>query len=86
VVTTGHRLKHLPMDKAEFKLPSESINRPFTAIRKLTMPLHRRKQFFEKFFEKPSEKKAREKNEAIRRLRKPARKRAQREGLLPASP
>jgi small subunit ribosomal protein S21 len=39
-----------------------------------------------KFFEKPSEKKAREKGEAIRRARKLARKRAQREGLLPASP
>ncbi len=34
-------------------------------------------------FEKPSEKKAREKAEAIRRSRKLARKRAQREGLLP---
>jgi small subunit ribosomal protein S21 len=39
-----------------------------------------------KFFEKPSERKAREKSEAIRRLRKLARKRAQREGLLPATP
>jgi small subunit ribosomal protein S21 len=39
-----------------------------------------------KFFEKPSERKAREKGEAIRRMRKQARKRAQREGLLPASP
>jgi len=34
-------------------------------------------------YEKPSEKKAREKAEAIRRARKLARKRAQREGLLP---
>ena len=39
-----------------------------------------------KFFEKPSERKSREKSEAIRRMRKVARKRAQREGLLPASP
>ena len=39
-----------------------------------------------KFFEKPSERKAREKGEAIRRAHKAARKRAQREGLLPASP
>lgn len=39
-----------------------------------------------KFYEKPSEKRAREKSEAIRRVRKLARKRAQREGLLPASP
>lgn len=36
------------------------------------------------FYEKPSQKRAREKAEAIRRARKLARKRAQREGLLPA--
>jgi small subunit ribosomal protein S21 len=35
-------------------------------------------------YEKPSEKKAREKAEAVRRARKLARKRLQREGLLPA--
>jgi small subunit ribosomal protein S21 len=35
-------------------------------------------------YEKPSEKRARQKAEAIRRARKLARKRAQREGLLPA--
>ncbi len=35
------------------------------------------------YFEKPSEKKAREKAEAVRRARKLARKRLQREGLLP---
>jgi small subunit ribosomal protein S21 len=34
-------------------------------------------------YEKPSERKAREKAEAIRRARKLARKKAQREGLLP---
>jgi len=34
------------------------------------------------FYEKPSEKRAREKAEAIRRARKLARKRAQREGLV----
>ena len=37
-------------------------------------------------FEKPSEKRAREKAEAVRRARKLARKRAQREGLLPGTP
>ena len=37
-------------------------------------------------YEKPSERKAREKAEAIRRARKLARKRAQREGLLPSKP
>ncbi|MBD9374014.1 30S ribosomal protein S21 [Rhizobium sp. ARZ01] len=35
-------------------------------------------------YEKPSEKRAREKAEGIRRSRKLARKKAQREGLLPA--
>lgn len=35
-------------------------------------------------YEKPSEKRAREKGEAIRRQRKLARKKLQREGLLPA--
>ena len=35
-------------------------------------------------FEKPSEKRAREKGEAVRRARKLARKKLQREGLLPA--
>ena len=34
------------------------------------------------YYEKPSEKRAREKAEAIRRARKLARKRAQREGLI----
>ena len=37
-------------------------------------------------YEKPSEKKAREKAEAIRRARKLARKKMQREGLLPMKP
>ena len=37
-------------------------------------------------YEKPSERKAREKAEAIRRARKLARKRMQREGLLPVKP
>ena len=38
------------------------------------------------FFEKPSERKAREKAEAVRRAHKLARKRLQREGLLPSKP
>ncbi|MEA2903645.1 MAG: small subunit ribosomal protein [Alphaproteobacteria bacterium] len=37
-------------------------------------------------FEKPSEKRVREKAEAIRRARKLARKKLQREGLLPMKP
>ena len=35
-------------------------------------------------YEKPSEKRARQQAEAVRRARKLARKRAQREGLIPA--
>ena len=38
------------------------------------------------FYEKPSEKRAREKAEAIRRTRKLAREKMQREGLLPSKP
>jgi len=37
-------------------------------------------------YEKPSEKRAREAAEAVRRARKLARKKMQREGLLPATP
>ena len=37
------------------------------------------------FYEKPSEKRVREKADAIRRMRKLARKQAQRDGLLPRS-
>ena len=39
-----------------------------------------------KHYEKPSEKRVREKAEAVRRARKLARKKLQREGLLPAKP
>jgi small subunit ribosomal protein S21 len=37
-----------------------------------------------RFYEKPSERSARERSEAVRRMRKLKRKQAQREGLLPA--
>lgn len=37
------------------------------------------------YYEKPSQKRAREKAEAVRRVRKLARKRMQREGLLPGA-
>ena len=39
-----------------------------------------------KHYEKPSEKRVREKAEAVRRARKLARKKLQREGLLPMKP
>ncbi len=58
------------------------------ALRALKKKLQREGVFREmkrrRAYEKPSEKRAREKGEAIRRARKLARKRAQREGLLPA--
>ena len=58
------------------------------ALRILKRRLQREGVFREmkrkRFYEKPSERSAREKNEAIRRIRKLKRKQAQREGLLPA--
>jgi small subunit ribosomal protein S21 len=60
------------------------------ALRALKKKLQREGVFREMklrgHYEKPSEKRAREKAEAIRRARKLARKRAQREGLIPAKP
>jgi small subunit ribosomal protein S21 len=58
------------------------------ALRVLKKKMQREGVFREmkrrRFFEKPSEKATREQGEAIRRARKLARKKAQREGLLPA--
>jgi len=58
------------------------------ALRVLKKKMQREGVFREmkerRHYEKPSEKRAREKAEAVRRARKLARKRAQREGLLPA--
>ncbi|RYD93288.1 MAG: 30S ribosomal protein S21, partial [Sphingomonadales bacterium] len=57
------------------------------ALRALKKKLQREGVFREmklrNYYEKPSEKKARQKAEAVRRARKLARKRAQREGGLP---
>ncbi|MFZ1814040.1 MAG: 30S ribosomal protein S21 [Rhizobiaceae bacterium] len=59
------------------------------ALRALKKKLQREGVFREmklrNFYEKPSEKRAREKAEAVRRARKLARKRAQREGGLVAA-
>ncbi|GHA38152.1 30S ribosomal protein S21 [Devosia pacifica] len=56
------------------------------ALRALKKKLQREGVFREmklrNYYEKPSEKKARQKAEAVRRARKLARKRAQREGLV----
>jgi small subunit ribosomal protein S21 len=58
------------------------------ALRVLKRKLQREGVFREmkrrRFYEKPSERSAREQNEALRRARKLARKKAQHEGLLPA--
>ena len=60
------------------------------ALRALKKKLQREGVFREmklrNYYEKPSEKKARQKAEAVGRARKLARKRAQREGGLPAAP
>jgi small subunit ribosomal protein S21 len=57
------------------------------ALRVLKKKMQREGMFREmkarRSYEKPSEKRVREKQEAIRRSRKAARKQAQREGLLP---
>ncbi|RIY00825.1 30S ribosomal protein S21 [Aureimonas flava] len=58
------------------------------ALRALKKKLQREGVFREmkerRAYEKPSERRVREKQDAIRRTRKAARKQAQREGLLPA--
>ena len=60
------------------------------ALRALKKKLQREGVFREmklrRHYEKPSEKRAREKAEAVRRVRKLARKRAQREGLIGGRP
>ena len=60
------------------------------ALRALKKKLQREGVFREmklrNFYEKPSEKRAREKAEAVRRARKLARKRMQREGLIAVKP
>jgi small subunit ribosomal protein S21 len=65
-------------------------NNVYQALRVLKKKMQREGVFREmklrKHYEKPSERKAREKSEAIRRARKLARKKLQREGLLPMKP
>ena len=60
------------------------------ALRALKKKMQREGVFREmkirRHYEKPSERRAREKAEAIRRARKLARKKMQREGLLPMKP
>ena len=60
------------------------------ALRVLKTKMQRESVFREmkrrRFYEKPSEKTTREKAEALRRVRKLARKQAQRDGLIAAPP
>ena len=60
------------------------------ALRVLKKKLQREGVFREmkarRAYEKPSEARARQKKEAVRRMKKLARKNAQREGLLPSTP
>ena len=75
--------------KGEFNLVQIFVrdNNVDQALKALKKKMQREGSFREMkrhvHFEKPSEKRARQKAEAVRRARKLARKRAQREGLLP---
>ncbi len=76
--------------KGEFNLVQIFVrdNNVDQALKALKKKMQREGSFREMkrhvHFEKPSEKRARQKAEAVRRARKLARKRMQREGLLPA--
>lgn len=83
-------LQNLNRNKNETELRVQVLvrdNNVDQALRALKKKLQREGVFREmklrNFYEKPSEKRAREKAEAIRRARKLARKKMQREGLLP---
>jgi small subunit ribosomal protein S21 len=76
--------------KGEFNLVQIFVrdNNVDQALKALKKKMQREGSFREMkrhvHYEKPSEKRARQKAEAVRRARKLARKRMQREGLLPA--
>lgn len=85
-----------PQDRARHRLNRKGYNLQVLvrdnnveqALRVLKKKMQREGVFREmkarSSYEKPSEKRAREKAEAVRRYRKLARKKMQREGLLPA--
>lgn len=86
------KLKHVDPKTAK-EVPLQVLvreNNVDQALKVLKRKLQREGLFREmkrrRAYEKPSERRAREKSEAIRRLRKLARKRAQREGLIPMKP
>jgi len=76
-----------PLGKERFVQVLVRDNNVDQALRVLKKKMQREGVFREmklrKHYEKPSERKTREKAEAIRRARKLARKKLQREGLLP---
>jgi len=82
--------KHLPSSRTKQKGQPLQVfvrdNNVDQALRALKKKMQREGVFREmkrrRFYEKPSEMRAREKSEAIRRMRKLARKQAQREGLI----
>src|SRR2546423_14104232 len=86
---TYHPLNPLPERNARVQglVPDNNVDQALKALKK---KMQREGVFREMklrgHYEKPSEKKAREKAEALRRARKLARKRMQREGLLPMKP
>ena len=85
------RRPHQPLDREERRvLVLVRDNNVDQALKVLKKKMQREGVFREMklrgHYEKPSEKKVREKAEAIRRARKLARKKLQREGLLPMKP
>jgi len=85
---------HLSLQKSEQKERRVQVlvrdNNVDQALKALKKKMQREGIFREMklrdHYEKPSEKRAREDAEAVRRARKLARKRAQREGLIPMKP
>jgi ribosomal protein S21 len=95
------KVTHLPGDPSLARLTTEQRNGILVqvlvrdnnvdqALRALKKKMQREGIFREMkmrdYYEKPSQKRAREKAEAVRRVRKLARKRAQREGLIGGRP
>jgi small subunit ribosomal protein S21 len=85
--TLTHLLDGLEIRRVQVLVRDNNVDQALKALKKKMQ----REGIFREMklrghYEKPSEKKAREKAEAIRRARKLARKRMQREGLLPMKP
>lgn len=83
VLLRGHFLTQTDGDSVQVHVRDNNVDQALKALKK---KMQREGIFREmklrNYYEKPSEKRAREKAEAIRRARKLARKRMQREGLV----